>query len=196
MRRLIIVIIAVASALQFSQAEPAVSRSVYVQSPDSLGVYRDSVVYVPAPYCDSSLVGRSIFDLLPGIKISQDVAVRTAMYEHIRENASREIQGYRIRIFFDNRQTARDDSERIAGEFSRLFPHLQAYRSYVNPYFKVTVGDFRTRSEAMSVLAEVKKVFPSAFLVKEKIFYPALDRNNPVVSDTVKVRAHVPGAEE
>lgn len=196
MKRLIFPIILVIAALQVSTANPVISKYVSVQQPDSLGMYRDSVVYVPAPYCDSSLVGRSIFDLLPGIKISQDVAVRTAMYEHIRENASREIQGYRIRIFFDNRQTARDDSERIAGEFSRLFPHLQAYRSYVNPYFKVTVGDFRTRSEAMAVLAEVKKVFPSAFLVKEKIFYPALDRNNPVVVDTVKVRLSVTGSEE
>lgn len=186
MKRLTAVLILALSMLLSAQA---FSRDMHsAQTPDSLGIYRDSIVYVPAPYCDSSLVGCNIFSILPGVSITQDVAVRTAMYEHVRENASREIQGYRIRIFFDNRQSAREDSERVAKEFAMQFPGLLVYRSYVNPYFKVTVGDFRTRSEAMAALAEIKKMFPSAFLVKEKISYPALDRRNPVVRDTVRVR--------
>ena len=65
-------------------------------------------------------------------------------------------------------------------------PH-RAYRSYANPYFKVTVGDFRTKSEAMALLERIKYEFPSAFVVKENISYPIVDVNNAYVIDTVKV---------
>ena len=64
---------------------------------------------------------------------------------------------------------------------------MAAYRSYVNPYFKVTVGDFRTRSEAMQLLMEIKSDFPAAFIVKENINYPVIDKENAFIVDTVKV---------
>ena len=72
----------------------------------SLYVVKDTAVYLPAPLCDSSLVGKSIFDLLQGVELRQNVSIRTAMAEHIRLNAGRKISGYRIRIYFDNRQNA------------------------------------------------------------------------------------------
>ena len=153
----------------------------------SLYVVKDTAVYLPAPLCDSSLVGKSIFDLLQGVELRQNVSIRTAMAEHIRLNAGRKISGYRIRIYFDNRQNARSESERIEKEFKTLFPEMQVYRSYANPYFKVTVGDFRTRSEALSVLSGIKSIYPSAFLVKENISYPPIDGENPVVLDTVTI---------
>jgi hypothetical protein len=49
------------------------------------------------------------------------------------------------------------------------------------------VGDFRTKSEAMALLARIKGDFPSAFVVKENIEYPVVDTDNAVVVDTVKV---------
>jgi hypothetical protein len=61
------------------------------------------------------------------------------------------------------------------------------YRVYANPYFKVTVGDFRTRSEAMEMLSRIKYSFPSAFVVKENIEYPAVDSERAVIVDTIKV---------
>jgi hypothetical protein len=49
------------------------------------------------------------------------------------------------------------------------------------------VGDFRTKSEAMELLSRIRYEFPSAFVVKESIEYPVVDKNNAVVADTVKV---------
>lgn len=146
---------------------------------------RDTVMYVRVPLLDTALEGRNIFELLDGVDLQQSLSVRTALIRHIRLNGERKMEGYRIRIFFDNRQNARSESERIEKEFRTLFPDLQTYRSYVNPYFKVTVGDFRTRSEAMSQLSAIKSIYPSAFLVKEDIAYPVLDRDNAVYLDTV-----------
>ena len=71
--------------------------------------------------------------------------------------------------------------------FRSLYPEIVAYRIYANPYFKVTVGDFRTKSEAMELLTRIKGAFPSAFVVKENIEYPVVDSENAVIVDTVKV---------
>lgn len=151
----------------------------------SLFTFKDTVMYVQYPLADTLLEGKNIFELLPGVELGQSLTVRTAMAQHVRLNHERKIPGYRIRIFFDNKQNARAESERIEKEFRFLFPEMQTYRSYANPYFKVTVGDFRTRSEAMSRLAKIKNIYPAAFLVKEDISYPPVDRNNPVYLDTV-----------
>ena len=68
-----------------------------------------------------------------------------------------------------------------------MFPDVSAYRTYANPYFKVTVGDCRNKSEAMILLNRIKKAFPSAFVVKENVRYPVVDKDNAYRVDTVKV---------
>lgn len=144
----------------------------------------DSVVYRPAATVDSTLVGR---DLLLELGVRQSAVVDSAMRAHLAANPERGLSGYRIRIFFDNKQTARAESEVVLKKFESLYHDVVAYRTYANPYFKVTVGDFRTKSEAMAHLDGIKKNFPSAFVVKENISYPVVDKENSFVVDTVKV---------
>lgn len=158
-------------------------------------VYADSIVYRPASAVDSTLVGLDVFDAMPsraagdaaGVRIGQSPVVAASMRAHVASNASRSITGYRVRIFFDNKQTARTESEQTLRNFENMFHDVVAYRTYSNPYFKVTVGDCRTKSEAMALLARIKPAFPSAFVVKELICYPVVDKDNAYVIDTVKV---------
>lgn len=155
----------------------------------------DTLVYIRTAQVDSALAGRNIFVEMPlrmmggkgDVKVHQSLAISTAMNRHFIDNSSRTIQGYRVRIFFDNRQSARTDSEETLRKFESRHHGVAAYRSYVNPYFKVTVGDFRTRSEAMQLLMEIKSDFPAAFIVKENINYPVIDKENAFSVDTVKV---------
>ena len=155
----------------------------------------DSVIYRPVATVDTTLVGKDIFLLMPsrdmgdvtGVTINQTDAVRDAMRRQVEDNGSRTLGGYRIRIFFDNKQTARVESEETLKRFESMFHDVVAYRTYANPYFKVTVGDFRTRSEAMKHLELIKREFPSAFVVKENIEFPVVDKDNAYVTDTVKV---------
>lgn len=155
----------------------------------------DSVVYRPVSAVDTTLAGKNIFVVLPSketgadadVNVYQSPKIADSMKEHIASNSKRTISGYRVRIFFDNKQTARVESENTLKKFNGLFPDVMAYRIYANPYFKVTVGDFRTKSEAMALLTRIKGAFPSAFVVKENIGYPVVDSDNAVVADTVKV---------
>lgn len=155
----------------------------------------DSLVYRPVEAVDTTLAGKDIFALMPvsfdgegaDVSINQSSEVAEAVRKHIHSNNARALKGYRVRIFFDNKQTARAESEKILKEFRKAFPEIAVYRVYANPYFKVTVGDFRTRSEAMEMLSRIKYSFPSAFVVKENIEYPAVDSEHAVIVDTIKV---------
>ena len=155
----------------------------------------DSVVYRPVAAVDTTLAGKDIFLMLPSekagddadVKVHQSQTVFDSMRGHVASNSKRTISGYRVRIFFDNKQTARVESENALKKFNSLFPDVMAYRIYANPYFKVTVGDFRTKSDAMALLTRIKGAFPSAFVVKENIEYPVVDSDNAVVADTIKV---------
>lgn len=155
----------------------------------------DSVIYRPVAAVDTTLAGKDILLLLPSgqdgdgaaVQIRQSDEMKSSLRGHIASNSKRTLSGYRVRIFFDNKQTARAESENTLKKFKRLFPEVMAYRIYANPYFKVTVGDFRTKSEAMALLTRIKDAFPSAFVVKENIEYPVVDPEKAVVADTVKV---------
>ena len=139
----------------------------------------DSIVYRPSAASDASLEGKSIFSVLArdakGVSVSQDPGLVKKM------------NGYRVRIFFDNKQNSRGASEAAMNRFRGAFPGYSAYRSFTSPHFKVTVGDFRNKSEALRLLNQVKGMFPSAFIVKAQINYPPADRGNAFVADTVQV---------
>lgn len=155
----------------------------------------DSLVYRFVSGADTTLIGKDIFHAMPlkargdkaDVEIYQSQEVANALRGQVASNGSRMINGFRVRIFFDNKQSARVESEAVLKRFEALHRDIKAYRTYANPYFKVTVGDFRTKSEAMEVLSRIKTEFPSAFVVKESIEYPIVDRTNVYVVDTVKV---------
>lgn len=147
---------------------------------------------------DHALAGKSVFAVLsqPGsnVTVNQDASISSAMSGHVNSNRSRSLGGYRVRIFFDNKQNSRGESEAALRRFQGAFPGVPAYRSFTNPFFKVTVGDFRTKSEATQLLNSLKGLFPNAFVVKENINYPAVDRNGVYVIDTLKVNGSAPEA--
>ena len=128
---------------------------------------------------DSTLLGVDILSLI-GQKgagtatVNQSYEIRNALARHIVTNAGTHMQGYRVRIFFDSDRTARARSEAIAAGFSERYPGIPVYRSHVSPYFKVTVGDFRSREEAQRFASKLTNsgAYRYVFVVKEQINYP------------------------
>ena len=155
----------------------------------------DSLVYRRVSVVDTTYSSKNIFSSLPpkdergggGVAVHQSQNIYNGMNSHIKANAQKPFQGYRVRIFFDNKQNSRNASQEAMNHFLASHPGISAYRSFVSPFFKVTVGDFRTKSEAMHLLERIKGDFPSAFVVKENIEFPSTDKNYSYVVDTVKV---------
>lgn len=166
---LIISALALSLAPAFAQVGEYVQRHV---SRDSLGLNT-----TPAVKMDSSLVGLTVYEAMPSaskgdrgsVTIRQSADVARALESKIEGNSFKEVSGYRIRVYFSNARTAREESTSVVSRFREKFPQIPVYHNYVNPNFKVTVGDFRSKSEALELLEIVKRDFPSAFIVKENI---------------------------
>ena len=126
---------------------------------------------------DSTLLGRDIFSALPErVVVRQAPAVRAALNKQVAANAGKQYNGFRIRLYFASTRTARDESAAVIRRFNALYPHIQAYRSFASPNFKVTAGNFRTRLEAEALLQRIKGDFPDAFIVRERFKYPTIGR--------------------
>ena len=114
------------------------------------------------------------------LNIVQDPAVDTLMsrYILINENLKNEnlhygMWGYRIQIYASSNRNAREEANKANAEFLEKFPDLKSIIPFVKPgYFKVRVGDYRTKTEAMSQFLIISKEFPDAYLVPDFINFP------------------------
>ena len=122
---------------------------------------------------DSTLMGRNILSVMgSGVTVNQSRTMRSAFDSYVSNNAAKKLTGYRIRVYFDNGQNARSRSEAIARSVSNAFPGIGVYRTFESPNYKVSVGDFRTKDEALKVFHTLKATYPTALLLKETINYP------------------------
>lgn len=78
--------------------------------------------------------------------------------------ADQTISVYRVRIFFDKSQTAREDAIAVQSAFRSQFPDVPSYLDYIAPAFRVTVGNCITMEEALILQNKVKRHFSTAFM--------------------------------
>ena len=122
---------------------------------------------------DSTFVGKSILSVMgPGAEVNQTPQVRQALLDYVGANARKPVQGYRIRVFMDNSPQARVRSESIEQYLRHLYPGTGVYRTFDSPNYKVTIGDFRSREEALKLYNALKDTYPTAFIIKENINFP------------------------
>jgi len=79
--------------------------------------------------------------------------------------------GFRVQIDFGQERNAVNKTK---ADFSTKYPSMTSYITYKQPYFRVSVGDFRTKLEAVCFLNKVKTDYPAAFIVADKIVPPPL----------------------
>ncbi len=81
------------------------------------------------------------------------------------------VQGYRIQLFKDSGNDALDAAHQIMDKFKGQFPDLNVYLSFKEPYYRVRVGDFRTRIEALDRLQDIKRKYRSVWIIKDNIHF-------------------------
>jgi len=79
--------------------------------------------------------------------------------------------GFRVQIDFSQDRNAANNTR---SNFTLKYPGMSSYVSYKQPYFRVSVGDFRKRLEAERFLNTVKRDYPGSFLVNERITLPPI----------------------
>jgi len=114
-------------------------------------------------------------ELLGKLPVRQDARITDLLVRHTQVNQRRRgIEGYRLEIFFSSDSKAREKAMRVKNEFNLIFPTIPAYVSFQTPNFKVRIGDFRNKSEALKSKANIESKYPNAFIVKDMIRFPEL----------------------
>lgn len=111
--------------------------------------------------------GRIRIHQVEGLDILLNHYIGTAVKQQ-----QRGIPGYRIRIFSDGSQSARQKMNAEKARFMKHFDKVDVYPVYIAPYWKIYVGDFLNRNDALRVFQEIKQFYPYAFIVNDFINIP------------------------
>jgi len=102
--------------------------------------------------------------------VSQDSLANRLVEKHKKQNAAHpSMPGYRIQLYFGNDRSKATD---LKTEFANAYPKAGAYVVYRQPNFKLRVGDFKTRLEALKFLNEIQSDYSTAFIVQDDVRLP------------------------
>lgn len=102
-----------------------------------------------------------------------DPAISGLVSKHIQVNQNRQgISGYRIQIFFDSGNNSKTRGQSVYETFSARYPDVTAYLTFKAPNYKVRVGDFRTRLDAVRFLQQILPDYPGAYVITDHIHLP------------------------
>lgn len=114
------------------------------------------------------------------LNIIQDPAIDTLLNRYIlgyknleARNGYEGMEGWRIQIYSSSNRNAREESSKVRTDFMVRFPDLNSYLLFAEPgYYKIRVGDFRTKTEATKLYLLISKAFPDAYMVPDIINFP------------------------
>jgi hypothetical protein len=88
------------------------------------------------------------------------------------QNANRSqarVSGWRVQILSTNDRSIADAARnRFRGEY----PDLPAEWVHERPYYKLRVGAFRTRAEAMQLIADLSATYPGCYPAQDPAIHP------------------------
>lgn len=95
------------------------------------------------------------------VLIKKQGAINTAT----KKSMARTARGFRLLVVNTSK---REEAIAAKTKLYTLYPELKSYLSYQSPYFKVKVGNFQTRDEAIRYQKSMNSLFPkSVFIVND-----------------------------
>ena len=82
------------------------------------------------------------------------------------------IDGFRVQIFMELGNDALRHADSVKTRFSEQYPEVPIYLVFGQPYYRLRIGDFRTRLEAENMYQQVKKEYKNAFVTADRIELP------------------------
>ena len=104
------------------------------------------------------------------VKIIADSRLDTLIVRHVSFNkANTQVNGWRVQIFFESGNNSKSACYKSRDRFLEFFPLTGSYITFTEPYYKLRVGDFRSRLDAEAFLQEVITTFPNAYIVQDMV---------------------------
>lgn len=122
------------------------------------------------------------------LNISQDPTLDTLISRYIYSYQILEekyryagMDGWRIQIFNSSSRNAKAEAGNMLQAFLNKFPEakypeLKSYTQFAVPnWYRVRVGNFRTKTEATRLYLLISKAFPDAYMVPDFINFPDIN---------------------
>lgn len=102
------------------------------------------------------------YDLEPGLEQIMDWNKK--VWQKVEK-----IEGYRIQITTFSGTNSLARAEKAKMEFENSFSEYPAHISYLEPYFRLRIGDFRSKLEAYEALQKISLQYEGAFIIRDEI---------------------------
>ena len=139
-----------------------------------------SVICVAQSYVKTiDIIGSS--NGVPGsgkVTINQSPAIDTLLDRNIAANKLKGgLDGFRIQIYRGSGKTGQEGSDKANIKFISEFPDIPCYPIFDKPnWFKIRVGNYRTKLEATKAWYQIKTIFKDSYIVEETIEFPDLNK--------------------
>ncbi len=138
-------------------------------------IFFTKAITAQVSYFNNTGSGSSDPEIIKNIQIQQDPLLTEMLVWHISNNKKdKQIEGFRVEIFFSSDADAKEKALKKKVEFLKLYPENTVHIKYVAPNFRVRVGDFRTKNEALKLFKEIKNTYPLSFIVTDNIDFPLM----------------------
>jgi len=99
------------------------------------------------------------------ITIKQDLKIDSLLNKKIELDRKRFANEYfTLQLYYGNLSKAKEILEVVREKFSEIPAEI----NYDNPNYKVQAGRFKNKIDGLKTLDTLKRIFPSAFLLKKK----------------------------
>jgi hypothetical protein len=111
-----------------------------------------------------------------GVTVNEDPQITQMFSAYVAANKVEKFyDGFRLQIAAT---TDRRKMEEVIGEFRSRYAGVPIEWVQQRPYYKVKVGAFLSRNDAQNFLKNLKKDFPDAYLVQDRIKASELNNGN------------------
>lgn len=77
------------------------------------------------------------------------------------------VDGYRIQLFSGSGPSGKRNALKVKSKFLNSFPDYDADLSFTSPFWRVRVGNYRHKHEALPLMNDLRKLFPNCYIVKD-----------------------------
>ncbi len=115
------------------------------------------------PYKDSV---KSVWDNNISVFKDQRIDILVKKHRDIQMGLIRSDRGYRVQIYYGS---DRNEAIKRNVDFMRRYPGIKTYMVYTRPQYRVKVGDFQTRQDAVELYRETIALYGACMIVPDKI---------------------------
>ncbi|MDD2436782.1 MAG: SPOR domain-containing protein [Massilibacteroides sp.] len=122
---------------------------------------------------EESVPGKGEVEIRQSIAIRNLIGMRGLPSEDMQYL---EISGFRAQVFSGNLRNSKEEAFKREKEIKEAFPELATYVTYVAPFWRLRIGDYRSHEEAYHIMRSLMGAFPAyakeMYIVKEDVKVP------------------------